>query len=245
MPPPHHAPAATAQPGTPSWWASRTPTPSAKRRGRPRRSFEHIVEEALRLVDEVGVADFRMRTLSERLTTSTATLYRHVSGKQELMAYVVDLVFAEMRDAQRPPENPPATWDAAARVGALNFRAALIAHPNVVPLIVAQVPVGPNALAVREAALAGLVHFGLEARLAARAYTAIAHYVIGFAAQQGPGTPGSTEAAHLADYYRTLDPAQFPQIVATADDLTGVSLDDEFLEGLDFVLAGIGRAVTA
>ena len=82
-------------PGSPEWWANRPEPPSGPRRGRPRRSFDEIVAAALELVDEVGVDIFHMRLLAERLNTSTATLYRHVTGKEELMVYVVDRLLEE------------------------------------------------------------------------------------------------------------------------------------------------------
>src|ERR671931_603068 len=86
-------------PGTPGWWATRPTRPAERRRGRPPRSFERIVAAAAELVDEVGTSGFHMRLLAERLDTSTATLYRHVAGKEELMVYVVDRLFAELEAA--------------------------------------------------------------------------------------------------------------------------------------------------
>jgi hypothetical protein len=98
-------------------------------------------------------------------------------------------------------------------------------------------------MAVRERMISTLMRFGFSARLAARAYTTLAHYVIGFAVQQhAPGSPGPEDAAALGDYYRKLDPELYPSTVAAADALTAVSLEDEFLEGLQFVLDGIDRA---
>jgi AcrR family transcriptional regulator len=195
------------------------------------------------LVDEVGVDVFHMRLLAERLNTSTATLYRHVAGKEELMVYVVDRLFAELEAADDHEESRPRTWREAARRRSLQFHRALSEHPNMLPLLVTQVPIGPHGLAVRERSISTLVKFGFSPRLAARAYTALAHYVIGFAVQQhAPGAPGPEDAAALGEYYRGLDPELYPWTIAAADDLTAVSIEDEFLEGLQFVLDGIARA---
>ncbi|MFJ9626929.1 TetR/AcrR family transcriptional regulator [Streptomyces sp. NPDC101175] len=236
-------------PGTPQWWAARqdraAPPP---RRGRPARSPEPIVDAAVLLVDEVGADAFGMRLLAERLGTGTATLYRHFTGKEEIAVLVVDRLFAavaaigatgvESGEARRPE-----TWQDAAREICGRFLRALADHPNVLPLLVSQVPVGPNALLVRERAVATLVGFGFPPRLAARAYTTLAHYVIGFAVQQyAPGSPGPAESAALGDYFRALDPEVYPCTVAAADALTSVSVEDEFMEGLRFVLAGIESA---
>ena len=116
-------------------------------------------------------------------------------------------------------------------------------HPNLLPPLVTQVPIGPHGLAVRERNISMFVQFGFSPRLAARVYTALAHYAIGFAVQQyAPGAPGPEEAAALGDHYGRLDPEVFPSTAAAADDLTRVPLEEEFLEGLQFILDGVDRA---
>ena len=85
---------------------------------------------------------------------------------------------------------------------------------------------------------------GFPLDLAARAYTAVAHYVLGFALQQhAPGAPQPEHAAKLRDFYRALDANTYPATVAVADELTrSVSLDEEFRFGLHLVLDGIELA---
>ena len=185
-----------------------------------------------------------MRALAARLNTSTATLYRHVAGKDELMIHVVDRFLGEVH--RRGPKRPARTWQDSARSRLMRLHEALAEHPNLLPLLIAEVPIGPNGLAIREAAIADLVRFGMPTDLAARAYTALAHYVIGFAMQQhAPGAPGPREAAVLRDYYSGLDPERFPSTVAAADALTSVPLADEFREGLQFIIDGIDCAAGA
>ena len=139
-------------------------------------------------------------------------------------------------------ESPrPRSWQDAARQPALRLHRTLSEHPNVVPLLAAQIPVGPNAMATRERSIATFLRFGFSARLAARAYTTIVQFVIGFAVLE-PGSPGPADAAALARHYRRLDPEVYPNTVAVADALTSVPLEDEFLEGLQIILDGIDRA---
>src|SRR5271155_5248057 len=83
------------QPGGAMWWSSR-PVAPVRRRGRPPRSFERIVSVALEIVDEVGTDAFSMRLLADRLGSGTATLYRHLASKDELMFYVVDRILGEV-----------------------------------------------------------------------------------------------------------------------------------------------------
>jgi AcrR family transcriptional regulator len=182
-----------------------------------------------------------MRTLAERLETSTATLYRHVAGKDELMVYVVDRMLGAFGDSA-PETARPTSWQEALRSTSVRLHDALAQHPNLLPLFVHQIPIGPNALAAREDTIAALSRFGFSPKLAARAFTTVAHYVIGFAAlEYAPDAPGPEQASALSDYYHGLDPQLYPSIVASADDLTAVPLEEEFLEGLQFILDGIDR----
>jgi AcrR family transcriptional regulator len=254
-----HAGTDDPAPGTPGWWRARAARDAEAtgsgsgsgqpRRGRPPRSVERIVEAAAELVDEVGTGTFSMRLLAERLGTGTATLYRHFAGKDELMVFVVDQLFAEAAAAGAgggEAGGQPPTWQDAARRASFGFRRLLARHPNVLPLLVTQVPIGPNVMASRERTVATLVGFGFSPRLAARAYTTIAHYVVGFAIQQhAPGAPGPEDAAALGDFYRALDPGRYPYTVAASDALTAVSLEEEFAEGLEFIVDGIDRVLTA
>ncbi|GGY10552.1 TetR/AcrR family transcriptional regulator [Streptomyces tanashiensis] len=226
-------------PGSPAWWAARPAPQAGPRRGRPSLDTALIVATALRLVDEHGVQAFSLRMLAEALNSGTATLYRHFDGKDEIMAYVVDRVLGEadldgLGDAA-------ADWRDVLTVTAHRFHDTLRRHPHTLPLLIAQVPVGPHGLAQRERVLAALLAHDLPADLAARAFTAVTHYVIGFTAQQhGPGA-APENGAELAAFYRGLDPASYPALSRTAATLTSVSLDEEFDFGLTLLVLGLDR----
>ena len=194
------------------------------------------------LIDEAGLSAFNMRALALRLDTSTATLYRHVSSRDELLVHVVDRLLGELRSsATREP--PPHGWKDAMRRRFLRLRRGLSDHPNLLPLLASQVPIGPNGLAVREETIAELAAYGFPVELAARVYTTLGHYVIGFLAQaHAPDSQARVQAAALRAYYRGLDPVLYPSTVAAADALTTVSAREEFLEGLQFILDGIEAA---
>lgn len=221
------------------WWSSRPAVP-VYRRGRPPRSLERIVSVALEIIDEIGTDAFSMRLLADRLGSGTATLYRHLAGKDELMFYVVDRILGEVDIDIDADTLSNTTWQHATAGGASALYDALKNHPNALPLLVSQVPVGPNALINRERSMAVLLACGFPLDLAARAYTAVAHYVVGFALQQlAPGAPQREDAARLGDFYRALDAETYPATVAAADELTSVPLDEEFRFGLQLVLDGI------
>jgi AcrR family transcriptional regulator len=210
------------------------------RRGRPPRPLEQIVTAALELLDEVGADAFSMRLLANRLGSGTATLYRHLANKDELMDHVVDRILGEVEIETDTDTLSTPTWQDAIARGANALYAVLRMHPNALPLLVSQVPVGPNAILIRERSLAVLLRCGFAVDLAARAYTVVAHYVVGFALQQhGPGAPGPEDGGKLRDFYRALDAETYPATVAAASELTGVALDEEFRFGLQVTLDGI------
>ncbi|WP_210587699.1 TetR/AcrR family transcriptional regulator [Streptomyces sp. GESEQ-35] len=199
-----------------------------------------IVETALKLIDEVGIQALTLRMLADALNSGTATLYRHFDGKDELLALVADRILGEV--SVPPEELDGLSWRESVTVAAEALYATLCRHPNALSLLAAQVPVGPNALRGRERLITLFLHHGFPVGLAARAFTAIGHYVIGFAIQQhGPGTPRPEDQWQLRDYFKSLDPADFPATIATADELTSVPLDEEFRFGLDLLLDGLER----
>jgi AcrR family transcriptional regulator len=213
------------------------------RRGRPPRSGERIVAAALEIVDQVGADAFSMRLLADHLQSGTATLYRHFASKDELMAEVVDAILGELTVAVEEGGDRDESWRHATERWAGAFYELLKRHPRALPLFVSRVPIGPNALAARERSLELLLAHGFPADLAARAYTAVAHYVVGFALQQhAPGAPGRDAAVGLREYYDGLDAETYPATIAAAAELTAVALDEEFRFGLQLMLDGIELA---
>jgi AcrR family transcriptional regulator len=199
-----------------------------------------IVAAALELIDEVGVQALTLRMLADSLGSGTATIYRHFESKEEVLVLVADEILGEVSIAPEDVEGLP--WREAMTIAAEAFYEALRGHPNALPLLVAQVPVGPNALRAREGLIRLLLSHGFSVALAARSFTAIGHYVIGFALQQhGPGAPPPEDQCYLRDFYDSLDSATYPATRAAAEELTSVPLHEEFRFGLDLLLDGLER----
>lgn len=208
--------------------------------GRPPVPLERILTAAEQIVDEEGAEALSMRTLAQRLGSGTATLYRHFDNRAALVAHVVDRLFAV---AEIPADELSAMgWrDACRRVAQAMFDT-LSRHGNVAPLLVERIPVGPNAMAVRERCIAILLADGFPPRVAAHAYATLSRYVLGFAIQlrghHDTGRPGSD--TQTSAVFRATNPSLFPATAAVADWLP-VPLEDEFRFGLELVLDGLGR----
>jgi TetR/AcrR family transcriptional regulator, tetracycline repressor protein len=197
---------------------------------------ERIVAAALALVDAEGADALSMRTLAQRLDSGTATLYRHFANRAELVARVVDHVFGEIRlDAD---QLAGLDWKHSCKTVATAMFAALAQHPHVVPLLLEQTPLGPNAMAIREAGLAMFLNNGFPPELAARSYATLSRYVLGFAIQL-TADPDSQTTQDSAAFHQ-VDPARFPATLAVADTLP-VPLDVEFTFGLDLILNGLDQ----
>ncbi|WP_231982112.1 TetR/AcrR family transcriptional regulator [Mycobacterium sp. E2327] len=194
-----------------------------------------MVGTALQIVDEEGVEALSMRTLAQRLESGTATLYRHFASRGEVVSYVVDRVFGEIDCSTE--DLATMGWQQACESFARATFEVLRSHPNVAPLLVDQLPLGPNALAQREALLAVLLDNGFTPRHAARSYATVARYVLGFAIQlSGRGL----DDRHASTLFRALDPQLFPATRAVADYLP-VPIDEEFAVGLELIISGLAK----
>src|SRR5690606_37596745 len=107
------------------------------------------------------------------------SLYHHVADKDELLAAVVDSVFAEV--ALPEPTQP---WRSELADRARSQRAALRRHPWALRVMESQRQPGPATLANHEAVLEVLRSQGFDVPAAAHAYAVLDAFVYGFALQE-------------------------------------------------------------
>lgn len=164
----------STEPGSAAWW-----TAYGKRLGRRRPragglTIEQILDEAIDLLDTEGLEGLTVRALTARLGTSSASLYRHVAGVEELLVLVVDQILGEVN-------LPEPTLPARQRVVdlALELRTVLRRHPGAVSALRAAPLLGPNALRGAASGLSGLLDSGLEPVTAMAAYISLIDYVFG------------------------------------------------------------------
>ena len=211
----------------------------ARSPGRPPVPKERIVAAALKIIDEQGAEALSLRTLAQDLDSSTATLYRHFANRAELIGEVIDSVFdggpADARALQSQG------WEHACRTMASWMFNKLNEHPNLAPLLLAHAPVGPNAMALRETALALFLQAGFAPPIAVRSYATLARYVLGFAIQLGGDR---VDAASLAAAYRDTGQEHLPATAAVAE-FSPVPLDEEFRFGLDLLVVGLAKWATS
>lgn len=191
----------------------------------------------MRIVDEEGAGALSMRTLAQRLGSSTATIYRHFANREALVGAVIDQLMAEV------DLTASGTWRDLCRGLVTDVFTAMKRHPNVALLMADQIPEGPNAIAARERWLAVLTGNGFPLPLAVQCGAVTSHYVQGFALQIGAQR---TASAFIGDDFdemaALLDPEDFPvTLAAVRSGALPVPIDEEFAFGLDLIFDAITR----
>ena len=96
---------------------------------------EEAIAKALELIDSDGIEAFSIRKLGAALGVNGASLYHHFKDKDEILRGVQRLIMRQARVVPPPARN--ATWQDYAVKSVTRYRAALLAHPNAAPLMVA------------------------------------------------------------------------------------------------------------
>ena len=206
---------------------------------------ERIVEAAVRVADEGGLAQVTMRNVAKELGVEAMSLYHHLDGKSALLDLLADWIFTciELPSPGRP-------WRPAMHGRASSARAALAAHPWALGLVESRRSPGPHLLTHHDAVLGSLRTQGFSVALAAHAFSAIDAYVYGFVLTE---VSLPFEADERADEFveevrDVLDADAYPHLVEMiAEQVTGkdYSYGDEFDFGLELVLDGLEQHLGA
>lgn len=141
---------------------------------------ERILDEAIRLADEEGLAALSMRRIARALGVEAMALYNHVANKEAILDGLVDRVLGEM-DLPEPHDD----WRSGMRRRAASARAAFARHPWAIGLVEAR-PRGssPRRLGYYDRVLGALRAAGFDARAAMRAFAIVDAYLYGFLVQE-------------------------------------------------------------
>ena len=221
----------------------------AKRRVPRERSLtrESIATAALAIVDREGLDAVTMRRVAEELGTGAASLYAHVSGKEELLELMVERVIGEVAIPGPPDPADPSDWQEQLKQGLRSIRAVFASHGDLARASFARIPVGENALRGSEWMIATMRAAGLPDQVVAYAcdllplYTmAIAYEESLFSAESSTPEQIAQFVAELRNYFASLPPERFPNIVSLAGPLTAGSDGDERFEfGLEVLIRGL------
>jgi AcrR family transcriptional regulator len=142
----------------------------------PLLSRDRIRDTALALIDEQGLAALSMRRLADALGVQAASLYTHYATKDDVLDAVANRLIAEV-DTSGFEQG----WREGLLTWARSYHAALVAHPNAVPLIASGTQRRDEFLDMANAVHGGLVGAGWPARRATEISGAVKYLVIGAA----------------------------------------------------------------
>jgi AcrR family transcriptional regulator len=185
--------------------------PSINAQNRAPLTTERIIETALRIVDGQGLARLTMRRLGDALEVEAMAIYHHLPrGKEQLLDGLVAHVASVPADTGAAGRE---SWRDVLRAWAADYRARLLAHAGVLPLVVTRR--NPAALTTTVASLREVLRRGgvAEDPAAVAAHTLLG-YVIGHAALEARGT-AEDGADRVVDW------------------------DARFTAGLDLVIGGV------
>jgi len=220
------------------------PAPGARARKRPRRSLtrDAVVDAAIEVLDEGGIDGMNMRAVAERLGTGPASLYAHVSGKDELLSLIIEKLCGDIP----LPVVGAAPWQEQLKDAIRAMRRMFGEHQDLARAALGNIPTGPNALRLINAVLGVLRDAGLPDQVIAYAVDILPLYATATAYEESLYTakelPDEGEAfiAEMRRYFSSLPVDRFPHVVALAVPLTtNDSPDARFEFGLDALVRGI------
>ncbi|MFD5889778.1 TetR/AcrR family transcriptional regulator [Streptomyces sp. NPDC060334] len=132
--------------------------PSGRRGPRQGLTVDAVVESALALADEEGLAALTMRALAGRLGVTPMTLYTYVPGKAELLDLMLDEAYRRMARRDTRAEDP---WRVRVARVADDNRDLFLRHPWIADLPVTRPPLGPGVIGKYEHELAAFDGIGL------------------------------------------------------------------------------------
>ncbi|KAA0022094.1 TetR family transcriptional regulator [Antrihabitans cavernicola] len=203
-------------------------------------SKERIVEAAQEILDVGGEKALTFRALASRLATGAGAIYWHVADKNELLTTATDAVIAHvLTDVPEGAEPRDAI-----RSIALGLFDAIDVHPWVGDQLAPPAP--PAMLRIFEGIGEQVMALGVPKRAQLDCASALVNYILGVAGQNAANArlavPGMDRSAYLdtvAAQWAQLDPAEFPFLHRVTQQLRDHDDREQFLAGIDLILAGI------
>jgi AcrR family transcriptional regulator len=211
--------------------------PNAKRRAPLTR--ERVLRAAVALTDSGGLESLTMRRLGQQLGVEAMSLYNHVSGKDDILDGITDLVLGDI-------DVPPAgtDWRTAMRHRSISAHDILLAHPWAPLLIMSRFNIGPGMTRYLDATLGRLREGGFSIEGALDAWHTLDSHLYGFTLQQlglpfEAGQAPRVSAAVLGE----LPADQYPHVVEVITEIMRTGREEDFEFGLDLILDGLQRTL--
>lgn len=189
-----------------------------------------VARVALEIVDSHGVAALSMRRVAAELGVGVMSLYRHVSGRDDVIRGVVGLLLDEVV----VPEDPRTSWQETVRVTAHSVRTMALTHPEAFELVAEAPLFEPPVLLHVERIRCAHARQGIGEKEFARMWAVIDGFLTGFLLME---TQASTKrpAPMVEELIGVMSP--FTNRMRT------LLSDETFEDALEAVIAGVERKI--
>jgi AcrR family transcriptional regulator len=222
------------------------PAPPRVRNVAPEITRERVVRTAMAIADAEGAAALSMRRVATELGVATMSLYRHVPSKDDLVAQMVDLAFADHRFTGPAP----AQWRAALELAARRLWTIFRRHPwAAASMSLTRPQVTPSVLVYAEWVMSALHAAGLDGYRVFQVHVTLFSHVRGLAVSLEPEVVAEQETGLTSEEYIDAQDAAFTALitsgayptfaaVASGSDFD-LDLDEQFEFGLRHLLDGL------
>lgn len=222
---------------TDALWPAPAP---ARRRGRPpKMSVEHVVAAGIAVADADGVAAVTMQRVADELGAAKMALYRHVKGKTELVALMLDSALGEA------PTTDGDNWREHIGAWARTLHERMARHPWTTELLTTRTVPGPHEMGWFEAGLAALATTPLTGAERLDTLVLLSNQVNASVRQaMVSANPEASLTAALAPILETHG-ARFPHTVAAFSETDGSGEQDNALGyGIERILDGVASLIS-
>ncbi len=174
-------------------------------------SKEIVLQAALNLIDKHGLDGFSMRVLAQDLDVYPTAIYWYVANKNALLAEVVGLALNALM-----PSAPPRDWERFLTELFQRYRAAIRKHPNIAPLIGAQLVSNAGVdFGLVDRIVEALSEAGFSGDGLLSAFDVVIASMVGFVTMEFANLPAE-DASRWADAMRekidAIDESSFPHL---------------------------------
>jgi AcrR family transcriptional regulator len=233
-------------PARPADGAART---ARRHEADPDLTRERIVAAAIRVADTEGLTQLSMRRIATELDAAPMSLYRHISGKDDLLMSMMDSVLGEDPLPARPPDGWRAQLELTSRLQWRGFRR----HPWLAPaLSITRPQLLPNGMRHTEWALRALSGLGLSIQEMMNIHITLFSHIRGLAlnleaeaqAEQDSGLTSDEWNDTQEQGFRAIAAAgHLPMLSRLVDSDMELDLDQLFEFGLGRLLDGMEQHV--
>ena len=205
-------------------------------------SRDVIVQAATEILDAEGEDALTLRALTVRLATGYGAIYHHVADRNDLLAAAADHIIAHIvtgLDADAEPQQ-------ALRAVAVGLFDAISAHPWVGAQLNRELW-RPALLDLYESLSEQLQALGVPQQALSDSAGVLVNYILGVAGQNAANARAlanskmdrSAFLAAVAAQWAQLDPDRYPSVLKARTQLLEHDDREQFLAGIDLILAGI------